>query len=404
MPENLEDDFSNALAVKFVMAGVSMIGLAALYFILPYEPWVIELCLLLALASIVRSFAYLFESVCRARERLDLEGASLLTSSVLFVGSSLTFLYFDYPVIAVGWASLGSAFAHCAISGFFATRFIRIRLTLPPKWSVVRAALPYATTSLSLLAFAQIDILIISFIESTEFVGRYSSVSRLLLIAGTLGALLTSAVLPTASRIFATATRHRFDEIFNGALRVIFSAGMAAGLATVVLARWVIQLIYGESFLDLYPTLQWGAVYLVIKFGVSVLAMVLTSSARQGDRARGVVIGLISTVFLVFALVPSFGIKGAVVAMILSELVLLACFLFALQEHLDWRGLLQTMSCLSLAGGAALATYGHFADGKGATSIAASIVAPLIAYLLVLFATGEGMCSIRFILGLRGAR
>ena len=403
-PEELEEEFAQAFGIKLAMTGLTLVGLAGLHFVLPFESWVVELCVLLALASIVRSFAYLSESVCRARERLDLAGASGLANTSLFVGSSLLFFYLDFPVVAIGWASLGSAFLHLGISSLFARKFISLGVRIPPKWSIVRAALPYATTSLSMLAFAQIDVLVISFIKDAEFVGRYSAISRLLLIASTFGSLSASAVLPTASRVFANAARQRFDEIFNGALRVIFSIGVTAALGIVVLARWIMQTIYGDAFADLYPFLQVGAVYLVFKFAISVLAMVLTSSGRQGDRARGILIGLFFTVVFVLLLVPRFGISGAVAALILSEFVLLSCFIFSLRVHLDWRVLAQTLLSLGIASGAALATYLHFSQQAGSSAIALSIAAPTITFLVLLFATGEGFRSIRFVLGLRAQR
>ncbi len=403
-PDELESEFARALAIKLVMAGIAIVALGAFSFVLPYEPWIVELCMLLGLASIIRSFAYLAESVCRARERLDLEGASLLLNSAIFIGSSLAFLYLGYPVSVIGWTSLLSACAHLAFSSLLASRFIRLGVEMPPRWSLVKATLPYATTSLSLLAFAQIDVLIISFIETAEFVGRYSAVSRLLLIAGTLGALTTSAVLPTAARIFATSARERFDEIFNGSLRVILSLGVAVALGTVVIAEWTMRTIYGEAFAGLYTLLQVGAAYLLFKFGVSVLAMVLTSSGRQGDRARGVLIGLASTVGLVLILVPPFGIAGAVAAMVLSEVVLLGCFLLALRNHLDWPMLIRTSVSLIASGVGALAAYLYLDDGSDITSTLLRIAVPMLLFLGLLFATGEGLRSIRFVWSLRGPR
>ena len=162
---------------------------------------------------------------------------------------------------------------------------------MPPDWSLIRSALPYATSSLTILAFAQIDILIISFTESADFVGKYAAVSRLILIAGTFSSLATSAVLPAATRIFSSGSQERFDHLINSALRMVLSIGFAVAIGTAGLAQFTMSALYGDAFANLYPLLQAGAVLLIFKFAVSVLSIALTSCGRQADRARAMLIG-----------------------------------------------------------------------------------------------------------------
>ena len=400
-PELQEEEFAKALAPKLALSAIGLVLVALLGFVLPYETWVVQLCQVLSVAAIVRSIAYLPEMICRARERLDLEGAAQTIPVIIMVGTSLTLLHFGYPVSAIGWAVLGSSILHLVLALAFARRFIRIRIQMPPDWSLIRSALPYATSSLTILAFAQIDILIISFTESADFVGKYAAVSRLILIAGTFSSLATSAVLPAATRIFSSGSQERFDHLINSALRMVLSIGFAVAIGTAGLAQFTMSALYGDAFANLYPLLQAGAVLLIFKFAVSVLSIALTSCGRQADRARAILIGLAATIVFVAITVPLFGLAGAVGSMVASEFVLAICLGIFLRKHIQWKRLFRTLFYLSGASVAALAAYVQFAQSAHlVTTLIATTVATLT-YLAFFFVSGEGIRAVRFVSSLR---
>jgi O-antigen/teichoic acid export membrane protein len=400
-PELQEEEFAKALAPKLALSAIALVLVALLGFVLPYETWVVQLCQVLSVAAIVRSIAYLPEMICRARERLDLEGAAHTIPVIIMVGTSLTLLHFGYPVSAIGWAVLGSSILHLVLALAFARRFIRIRIQMPPDWSLMRSALPYATSSLTVLAFAQIDILIISFIESADFVGRYAAVSRLILIAGTFSSLATSAVLPTATRIFSSGSQERFDHLINSALRMMLSIGFAVAIGTVGLAQFMMSALYGDAFANLYPLLQAGSVLLIFKFAVSVLSIALTSCGRQADRARAMLIGLAATIVFVATTVPLFGIAGAVGSMVASEFVLAICLGIFLRKHIQWKRLFRTLFYLSGASVAALAAYVQFAQSADLVTTLIATTAATLTYLALFFVSGEGIRAVRFVSSLR---
>lgn len=403
-PELQEEEFAKALAPKLALSAIALVFVALLGFVLPYETWVVQLCQVLSVAAIVRSIAYLPEMICRARERLDLAGAAQTIPVIIMVGTSLTLLHFGYPVSAIGWAVLGSSILHLVLALAFARRFIRIRIQMPPDWSLMRSALPYATSSLTVLAFAQIDILIISFIESADFVGRYAAVSRLILIAGTFSSLATSAVLPTATRIFSSGSQERFDHLINSALRMMLSIGFAVAIGTVGLAQFMMSALYGDAFANLYPLLQAGSVLLIFKFAVSVLAIALTSCGRQADRARAMLIGLAATIVFVATTVPLFGIAGAVGSMVASEFVLTICLGIFLRKHIQWKRLFRTVFYLSGASVAALAAYVQFAQSADLVTTLIATTAATLTYLALFFVSGEGIRAVRFVSSLRAPK
>lgn len=400
-PQRLAEEYAGALGLKLITGVAAFLALAVICHVLPYEFEVRALCFLLGCSAIIRSFSYLNESVCRARERLDLEGISSLLGTASFVCLGLLLIALDYPVRAVGIAAIGANCLQLLLSAIFARRFIPLGLRLPPRWQIARAALPYATTSLTLLAFAQIDVLLISLIETQEFVGRFASLSRLLLIAGTVGALAAGAILPTASRLYVSSSVERFQQLVNECVRGVLMLSGLVMLGVVVVAKSMIVAIYGDAFSDLAPLLQAGSVYLVFKLTVSILAMMLTATGRQGARARSMLVGLAATVVLVLSLVPLFGIGGAVAAMIGSEFILAGCLSFCLSETLTWGRHLRTLASATLASVGGVSLYLWLSQQVGVGWSVASVALPLLLYAAIGLATGEGVRTIRFVASLR---
>ncbi|MCP5056942.1 MAG: oligosaccharide flippase family protein [bacterium] len=403
-PKSLATEFRKALGLKILMAAPATVGLIGLCLVLPYERWVLELCFLLGLASIIRSFSYLNSAVCRASERLDLEAVATLVNSVTLVASTLICFSLGYSATVVGYTSLAAATLQWCASALMARRFVRFGIVLPPEWRTVRLALPYATTSFTMLAFGQIDVLIVSMIESQEFVGRYASISRLLAIAGTLGSLAGAAILPTATRIYSTTSPEQFRHLVNGALRSVLLLSGATAIAFGALARPGISSIYGAEFVDLYPILRAGSVFLLPKFCVSALSVILTSCGRQGDRARSILLGLVATVVLVLILVPRFGIPGAIGAMVASEIFLLACFTWHLRTYLRFALVAKTIATLVVALPAAGWIHLHFAAEAGWLAVASAVVAPLLFYGVMTLLSGEALGAVRFLIQLRKGR
>ncbi len=396
-PGRLNEEYAGALGLKLLVGLGAFATLGAIYHVLPYEDDVRALCFLLGVSSIIRSLCYLNEAVCRASERLDLEGASNLLGAASFVGLSIVLIALDYPVVAVGYASIAANLLQLVVSSTLASRFVRLRVRFRPEARLARAALPYATTSLTVLAFAQIDVLLISFMESQEFVGQYAAVSRLLLIAGTVGALASAAILPTLARLYARFDAEPYRDLVNQLVRGVILVSGLVMLGTFVVASPLIVAIYGDAFGAYSPLLQGGSIYLAFKLPVSILGAVLTAVGRQGDRARGMLIGLAMTILLVLGLVPAFGLEGAVGAMIGSELVLMIVLAWFLRGMLQWTRALRTVSIMIVASGLGGAIHLWAGEEAGLAHGALGIGLPVLAYLGATALSGELTRAARFI-------
>lgn len=140
-------------------------------------------------------------------------------------------------------------------------------------------------------------------------------------IAGTLtrGAVqlfsvgLTSTLLPYMAKTYGESGTSRAARFLSEATRFYWAVGIAiAGLGLVTTPE-IVRLMYGTRYVDAIPAIEATLVLgglLLIGNGIAAFQTVVD---RQDDRIRIAVVALVANAVLGVALVPVFGLAGAVV-------------------------------------------------------------------------------------------
>lgn len=320
-PGRAGPDYARAMSAKLAATGLALLILLLLLAVLPYPPWVRELCGWMAVASLIESFSQLNNAVCRARQRMELEAIAATTQSVVVVGGSTLLLFAGFPPVALGWAAVAGAAAELGVSLWLVRRLLRPAVAFPPRWSTVRAASPYAVASLNAVAFFQAEILVLSLLVNQEQVGQFASVFRLLQGAGYLAILAGSSLLPALTIAHTRYSREPFRGMGTSLLRTGLLASGAAAALTWSLASPLMVGVYGSAFAGLAPLLRLGAWYLFLKYLSETLSTLLVAAGRQVVSAWSRVIGAGISWVLIAVLSPRLGVLGAVLSLLLSELV-----------------------------------------------------------------------------------
>jgi O-antigen/teichoic acid export membrane protein len=319
---------------------------------------------------------------------------SVLVQTVVFICGALACLFLGFSLVAIGWAAIVAALVQLAVSAVLARRFSTIPVRLRPHWQTMRNAMPYMAGMLAHVAFAQSNVVILSLIASQALVGEFTSVSRILLLASLLPQLVNLAIMPASSRVFGQANLARFRRLTTASLRILLILAGAGAVALVSVSRPLMGWIYGEELEPLYPFLQVGTLYLVFQFTSHALGLALTSADRQGARAKATLIALATAVVLIAILTPLLGVLGAVLALVLSELVFVVAEAVPAWDLLDPRDLLRNAAWVVAAGG--LAVSAHFWLAAAGHPWPAAVV-PLLLYGVLLVPSGEAGALIEIV-------
>lgn len=384
-PAEADQVYARVAGAKLAATGMAALLLPLLLLILPYPAWVRELCAWMAVAALIESFSQLNNAVCRARQRMELEALAATTQAVVVVGGSTLVLVTGLPPVALGWVAVAGSLAELLVSQWLVRRLIRPAVHAP-RWSTVRAAGPYAIASLNAVAFFQAEILILSLLVNQEQVGEFAAAFRLLQGAGYLAILAGNSVLPALTIAHTAYSRERFRGAGTALLRTGLLASGATAALTWSLAGPVMVGVYGTSFAGLAQLLRLGAAYLFLKYLSEALSTLLVAAGRQAASARSRLFGAAISWVLIAFLAPRLGVSGAILAMVLSELVV--ALLQALWAgELARVGSLLPMTAWLLGGLGTMLLLGTIFQA-GELSLLATVV-PLLAFGALMLLSGQ---------------
>jgi O-antigen/teichoic acid export membrane protein len=187
-------------------------------------------------------------------------------------------------------------------------------------WSLLlRISLPLGATMIVNYLYFRLDVVLLSILKGEDDVAVYGLAYRVLEGLMVLPAYFMLALFPEIARL--TGQRERVDGLVSAALGVMEAIALPLVLVFAVFAEDVIRVIAGEDFADA----AWVLRVLTLALGISYLSGVygnaLPALGRQNQLFRWSLVVLAVNLAVNLALIPPFGVEGAAVAVVLSELV-----------------------------------------------------------------------------------
>jgi O-antigen/teichoic acid export membrane protein len=249
---------------------------------------------------------------------------ALATVALVLVGAHL-FSFFFVSVVSSSAALLAAAI------------YLRGHVSLLPRFELarwrglVRDALPYAAATTVAIMYPRVGLLVVSLISDAHQTGYYSTAYKVVeVLSGTSG-LIASSAFP----VFARAGRDDHERLRHAVSRVSDTALIAGTYVTVSLviaAPFVIEVLGGPKYEPAVPVLRLQAIALLGGFLAGTWSYTLLSLRMHGALLRVTIAGLLASIALSVALVPSLGAEGASIASAAAELVVAGGYRLALSR------------------------------------------------------------------------
>lgn len=211
-------------------------------------------------------------------------------------------------------------------------------------YPLFRAALPLGVVGFLSLTTYNFDILLIGLLAGAHAAGIYGAAYRLVALPAVLATSYFSSLLPSLDRTYKEGGQ-TLRSLLDKSVRLTAVVGVGLGVGGSMLARPGFELLYGAQYLDSvlpFQILIWSVTLLFINRNFRVL---LVSFGHQRYQLLVVASAAGLNVGLNLLLIPLYGLAGAAVATVLSELLTLFLSYFftrRLIEHLPlWRHLLR---------------------------------------------------------------
>lgn len=254
--------------------------------------------------------------------------------------------------------------------------------------TVLRRSSPYLVGTAVAVVYAQIDIVVISLVATTDEVGWYAAAATLF------GSLLFIPSMITTSLFPALAQMHEHrpeavPSLLARSVRSILLVAVPMGVGTIVVADAVATLVLGDDFENSGPVLAAFGVVLIIMFQTILFGQFAFAIGRHRLYITAMVIATIATLPLDLILVPwtrarfDNGAIGGAIAYVITEGFLLVVAIWKLAPQLFERATVVRVVKCTIGAAALLAAAWPLRDSFVALPMIAGGLAYVVAVLVL---------------------
>ncbi len=314
--------FSTAFWIKIFILAITV---ALVVFFAPYFSKIESAKILMPFIAIIVIFDGLREfslALFRAREKMELEALVSIATNIAITAFGFIVLQLaaNAKSLTLSYAfSVGVGFA----IGFIIARKQFARIFSHFKNSLVKpiliSAYPVALLGFLGVFMLNTDIIMLGWWRTPEEIGYYSAGQKIIQLLYALPAILATSVFPTLSRFAADKENDKVKNLMEKVMAIIFSIAIPIFIGGTVLARPIIEFLYGNQYLPATPAFQILLFTPFFIFPQIFLGNFILANDEQRRLKLPVALGSISNIIFNAILIPGYGIIGSAFATLAAQ-------------------------------------------------------------------------------------
>jgi len=382
--DSTEEYYGRILSLRLILAAGVLVLLLLLLPFLPFPRETKFIITLIGAYQVMYTLVNGFAAVSVAREDMHLAGLlevslrmlnALGGITVVIIGGSLVIALSILPAITFGYIFVAYRMVTKKYGRLrFATSWLYLTRTL-------RAAIPYALFIFLRQLSTRADIVFLGFFLGATAAGTYNAAYRLVFLLMFLSYFAGLTLLPVASKLYVNS-RKELQALYHKSLNLMILIALPTASGLCLVAPDLINLIFGKAFAESALVLRYLAWLVLLAFVKSIMGIFLTSCDQQVERTRGQWTAAWVNVLGNVVLIPIIGIKGAAIATLISETILVVFFAVRIKTVLGF-GWPRIGSKLAMSG---IATMSFCLPFAIFSSLSLGIVIPvsILLYLVAL--------------------
>lgn len=321
-PEEKSHYFATSMVLKmFLLLGTVLL----IIFIAPYFskiPGAKQLIPLIAFITIFDGIRDLSIAFLRALEKMELEAFIIIFMNIMIAVSGFAILSYAITAKAL-------TFSYVASTGFGALaavivlrkeflgifRNFRKKLIRP----IVNAALPIAFISLLGAFMLNTDLIMLGWWKGPKEIGFYSAAQKIIQVLYTLPTILASSIFPTISRFVGQKKGLEATSLMERSITTMLFIAVPLTLGGLILAKPIINLLYGHEYMPAVPALQILITTLLIFFPSVIISNMVLAYDKQKKVVPFIALGSLINISLNVLLIPVWGIAGSSIATFFAQ-------------------------------------------------------------------------------------
>lgn len=292
---------------------------------------------LLVLGMAPSGVAAALSAVCQGHERMDYPAAVTVLTTVLKVALGLLALALGFGFVGLaGVALVVNLITLVALAVLFVdlVGWPRLEFGAGASLALGAAAYPFMLNNLLASLFFRLDFLLLRPLAGDAALGWYSAAYRVLDGLNLIPAHFTLALFPLLAR-HGQADRAALARVYARALKVLLAMSLPASVGIALLAEPLVGLVAGPAYL---PEAAWALRVLIwflpFSFVNGVTQYVLLAVDRQRFLTLAFVLATVFNLGANLVLIPRASYLAAALVTVLSEVVLLGPFWWAVTRAL----------------------------------------------------------------------
>lgn len=343
-----EFGFVDYMGLRLVTTGLAMLAIIGITLASGYQGEIPAVIIVIGLAKAFESVSDIFYGYMQQHERMDRIAISMMIKGVL---SLIIFTLAVYLTDSLLWGVLGLAGAWALILGLYDARSREMvesgrdnisaasfqndptRLLLP-SWNpntlgkLAWLALPLGIVMVLISLNTNIPRYFIEHYSGARDLGIFAAISYLM-VSGTMviGAVGQSAS-PRLAKYYALGNQAGFRSLLLRLMCMGAVLGVAGVLISLVAGPWILTILYRPEYSQYSDVLVWIMVSAGIGYVASFLGYAMTAARYFHHQAPLFLIVTLSTTIGCVFLVPTNGLIGAALAVLIATIVQLVISVF----------------------------------------------------------------------------
>lgn len=189
---------------------------------------------------------------------------------------------------------------------------------------------------ISIQIYTQFDRTLVMILSDNANAGYYDQSLKMAKIINPFISSLSIAIMPRISNLFFHNNSVEIKKLLGKSLNfTIIASLLLAGLVIVISPHFVI-LFFGNSFSNIISLVQYAALLIIIiPIGGVFANQIALPLNRTREYVIPTVIGAIISIVLGLILIPSYGARGAVFSIIITELIVALLRIYLVREYIS---------------------------------------------------------------------
>jgi O-antigen/teichoic acid export membrane protein len=314
----------NASMVVVVSSMMSLAALALFLRLMRYAPGTSGIVLLLSLALLPYSLCTVCEAVFQAWERMHLIAYANVPVNFAKIGLAALLLTKGHGLYSLVLLLLGAQLSVLAVEWWMLWRYIGApTLSVDPRFalSMVGSTGTFLGSDAIIAIYGNLNIVLVARFLGEKQAGFYNAATQVLVPVLLSYQSVVFTVFPALCRRFALGTEN-LKGLSNQLLELLVAVGAPITVGVFFLADTALLALYSrKEFLPAVPVLRVMVWTLVLTAFTSVFGEVLIASHHEKGRLRIVAFNGVTALVAGLVLVPSLGLIGAAIALVLTKIV-----------------------------------------------------------------------------------